>query len=236
MNILIAEDDSRLNEGIRLALAEEKYIFFASYTYKGTCEILRTQQIDLLILDINFPDGSGIDVLKMIQNIQIDTKVILLTANNMESDVVLGLELGAQDYITKPFSLMVLRARIKVQIRTMKQLQQQSTFKEKNRKEEEIFQGEDYRFDFSNMIFTVLNQKIELSKTEQKLLKILINNQGITITRTRLMESVWSQEAEFVEEHALTVTMKRLRDKLGQTKSGENRIKTIYGLGYTWVR
>jgi len=235
MRILIAEDDIRLNEGISYALANEDRVFVASYSWKETIEKLSVETIDFLILDVNFPDGNGIDILKFVKKTYKDMKVILLTANNLENDIVLGLELGADDYITKPFSLMVLRARVNVQIRNIEKIKNTVAIEVKIKDKGEVIQGEDFYFDFSNMIFYVKQINIELSKTEQKLLKVLAYNQGITIPRKRLMEVAWSCDSEFVEEHALTVTMKRLRDKLGNRQDGENRIKTIYGLGYAWV-
>ncbi len=112
IKILIAEDDRQLNEGIKLSLREEGRNFLQSYTLTEARTAVEEVNPDLLILDINFPDGSGLDLLREIKSAGRRTKIILLTANNMETDIVTGLESGADDYITKPFSLMVLRARV----------------------------------------------------------------------------------------------------------------------------
>ena len=147
----------------------------------------------------------------------------MLTANDMETDIVTGLELGADDYITKPFSLAVLRARVALQLRRVEEREATSSSME-------ICVGE-YCFDFMHMKFYHGTESIELSKTEQKLLRILVENRGITIPRERLFEYIWADGEEFVEENALSVTVKRLRDKL----DAQEMIKTVYGIGYTWV-
>ncbi len=144
--------------------------------------------------------------------------MIFLTANDMEIDIVTGLEMGADDYITKPFSLMVLRARVNAVLR---------------RKEPEAvtyIQG-GFSFDFDQMIFMVDGKSVSLSKTEQKLLKLLVTNRGLTLTRELLIDRIWSDGAEYVEENALSVTVRRLREKLPKIP-----IKTVYGVGYSFER
>ena len=114
--LLIVEDDKKLNDGIRLALKNDSYLFYQCQTLQEAREILKKEDITLVLLDVNLPDGNGIDFVREIRkNSQVP--IILLTVNNMEVDIVTGLEAGANDYITKPFSLMVLRARVSVQLR-----------------------------------------------------------------------------------------------------------------------
>ena len=117
--ILILEDDAKLNEGIRLALKKEGCDFLQCRTIREARTCLSQKEIDLVLLDLNLPDGDGMDFLTEIRN-GWDIPIIIVTANNMETDIVMGLELGANDYITKPFSLMVLRARVAVQLRQRK--------------------------------------------------------------------------------------------------------------------
>lgn len=221
--ILIVEDDKKLNNGIRLALKNPNDQLIQCRTIRDAREVFRKNKLDLILLDINLPDGNGMDFLAEIRkNDQVP--IILITANNMETDIVIGLEVGANDYITKPFSLMVLRARVEVQLR--------QHHKETNN----IITFRNFEFDFEKMIYKVSGVSIELSKTEQKLLRILFENRGRTLTRDRLIDYVWSEESEFVDEHALTVAIKRLRDKLSDgTESTEEVIKTVYGIGYIWV-
>ena len=146
--------------------------------------------------------------------------VILLTANDTDLDIVDGLERGADDYITKPFSLSVLRARVNTQLR-----------KQASNHKNAPFHMDLFLFDFEAMTFYVGDSKVELSKTEQKLLRLLVENRGQTMTRGDLVDRIWTDGAEYVDENALSVTINRLRDKLGAQK----HIKTVYGIGYRWV-
>ena len=177
---------------------------------------------DLMILDVNLPDGSGMDLLIEVKR-KSSMPVILLTANDMETDIVAGLESGADDYVTKPFSLAVLRARVNARLRT------------KSEQTETQIQIDDFSFDFSNMKFYKGSLEIELSKTEQKLLKLLVNHPQITMERGRLIDRIWTDGADYVDENALSVTVKRLRDKLEDNPAKPQYIKTVYGIGYVWA-
>lgn len=219
--IAVIEDDRSLNNGIVLALKHEGYQF-AQY---GTLEEARAGRVesacDLLVLDINLPDGDGFAYLQEIRRTS-DIPVIILTANDLETDEVMGLELGADDYITKPFSLMVLRARIE------KALNRDRAGKSG------IYQAGGFSFDFGRMLFYREGQEIVLSKTEQKLLRHLVENSGITLSRGKLVDLVWTDGAEYVDENALSVAVKRLRDKLEPCPPKPRYLKTVYGIGYVW--
>lgn len=143
----------------------------------------------------------------------------------MESDIVSGIELGADDYITKPFSLAILRARVNAIFRKTA-----SDKESASQPKRDCYTQDGYIFDFKKMEFYHDGNLIELSRTEQKLLRILTENAGITLTRDRLRDFVWSDGSEFVDENALSVAVKRLRDKL----SAQAYIKTVYGIGYMW--
>ena len=177
---------------------------------------------DFIVLDVNLPDGSGLQLLEQVRKTS-HVPVILLTANDLEMDVVTGLEAGADDYITKPFSLAILRARVNAQLR--RGMSTKTSCMEIDR----------FQFDFERMEFRKDGQTIELSKTEQKLLRILIENRGQTLPRGVLVDRIWTDGAEFVDENALSVTVKRLRDKLEDTPSSPQYLKTVYGIGYTWA-
>lgn len=220
--LLIIEDDKKLNDGIYLTLRNNEDVFVQCRTLADAKEEVEKQELNLIILDLNLPDGNGIDFLKWIRK-KSSVPVIILTANNMETDIVTGLELGADDYITKPFSLMVLRARVNVQLR------------KQSSSDESIIKIDDFIFDFNKMQYSINGELIELSKTEQRLLKMLIANKGMTLSRSSLIEAVWNGDIEYVDEHALTVTIKRLRDKLQEDSTNPKYIKTVYGLGYTWA-
>ena len=213
--ILLLEDDITLGNGINMVLKDEQVTLVN--TLKDAREILKNNEIDLLILDINLPDGSGLDLMKEQKNLNSETPIILLTANDMEIDIVSGLELGADDDITKPFSLAIFRARVNNQLRR------------KKININKVFEIDDYYFDFDNMIYRKNQKIIELSKTEQKLLRLLVENRGHTLTRELLVDKIWG--SEYVDENALTVTIKRLRGKLEDNKY----LKTVYGIGYTWA-
>ena len=222
MEILIVEDDEKLNNGIRLALKNESYTFSQCRTLKYAREVLRTRKVALILLDVTLLDGNGIDFVREVRA-KSQTPMLLITVNNMELDIVTGLEAGANDYITKPFSLMVLRARVAVWLRE----------REEGKKSRVQIDGFD--FDFDRMEFYRDRQAVELSKTEQKLLRLLCENRGATLKRSYLIDSVWQGETEFVDEHALTVAVKRLRDKLEADSKNPDYIKTVYGIGYTWA-
>lgn len=219
-HIGIVEDDRGLNSGIVLALKTNEYDFIQAYSLAEAKE-MDMDSLDLLILDVNLPDGNGFEFLQTIKN-RYDLPVIMLTANDTEMDEVRALQIGADDYITKPFSLMVLRARI------------DTVLKRIGKKGQLVYENEVFRFDFDKLIFSKNERKVELSRTEQKLLKVLVENHGRKLTRNMLMDAVWSDEAEFVDENALSVSIKRLRDKLEENPAKPEYIQTVYGIGYIW--
>jgi DNA-binding response OmpR family regulator len=221
-HILIIEDDVSLSNGIKLALRQDGFVFSQAFHLSEARRLLEGNQFDLLLLDVNLPDGNGFDFLKTIRE-SYDIPVIMLTINDMETDIVTGLELGANDYVTKPFSLMVLRARVNNQIkRDYRVLSKHIIIDELD-------------FDFDSMEFRKGGTFIELSKTEQRLLKLLSANKGRTLTRELLLNKIWTEDAAFVDENALSVTIKRLRDKLEDVPSRPKYIKTVYGIGYVWA-
>ena len=189
-------------------------------THCGTClqatDRLRSAVFDLLIFDVNLPDGSGLELLRTRRQNGDVTPAILLTANDLELDEVTGLEAGADDYITKPFSLAVLRARVNAQLRRSVPVNQ------------DRIELNGFLFDFARLEFSKGGALIDLSKTEQRLLRLLVENRGRTLPRELLLEKVWDGGA-FVDENALSVAVRRLRAKLGNAP-----IKTVYGVGYTW--
>lgn len=222
--IFLLEDDTALSRGIRMALCgAERDVILADSIAQAWKELEKTQ-FKLLILDINLPDGSGLDFLRTLRSRGDDTPVILLTANDLEMDEVNGLEAGADDYITKPFSLAVLRARVDAQLRRGSMLQSVSRI-----------ETGPFLFDFQRMNFRRDGLAVELSKTEQKLLKVLVENRGCAVPRTALIDRVWTDGAEFVEENALSVTVKRLRGKLERDPARPEYLKTVYGIGYIWA-
>ena len=201
--ILLLEDDEALGRGICMALETSSCTVTHCSTRCQATGILQSTAFDLLIFDIHLPDGSGLELLRTLRQNGSFTPAILLTANDLELDEVTGLEAGADDYITKPFSLAVLRARVNAQLRRSAPVKP------------DRIELNGFIFDFAQLEFSKDGTIIDLSKTEQRLLRLLL-------------EKVWDG-GEFVDENALSVAVRRLRIKLGDAP-----IKTVYGVGYTW--
>lgn len=220
--ILLLEDDAALGRGIALALGSSERTVERAEALAAAQFCLARAQYDLLILDINLPDGSGLELLRALRAGGDRTPVILLTANDLEIDEVTGLEAGADDYITKLFSLAVLRARVDAQMR-----------RHADRAEDTALVIGPLRFDFARMEFLRAGQTVELSKAEQKLLRVLVENRGHAVSRTVLLDRVWTDGAAFVEKNALSVTVGRLCRKLEADPAHPQYLKTVYGIGYT---
>lgn len=221
--ILLLEDDTTLSRGVSMALSESTRTVILADCLAQAQKKLEENSFDLLILDINLPDGSGLDLLRWLRANGHSTPVILLTANDLEIDEVTGLEAGADDYITKPFSLAILRARVEAQLRRS------------NRPLSSKIEIGPFLFDFEKMNYRKDGIEVALSKTEQRLLRVLVENRGHVVSRASLVDRIWTDGAEFVEENALSVTMKRLRNKLEKDPSKPVYLKTVYGIGYTWT-
>lgn len=222
-HILLLEDDATLGQGIRFALENSEVCVTLCPALSQARRQLSGQDYDLLILDVNLPDGSGLELLGEVRRAGSRVPVILLTANDMEADIVVGLESGADDYVTKPFSLAVLRVRVNTQLRRGAPVQP------------DTYGQDGFSFDFANMEFSKNGVNVDLSKTEQKLLRLLVGNRGATLSRDTLIDRIWTGGAAYVDENALSVTVKRLRGKLEDDPSKPRYLKTVYGLGYTWV-
>ncbi|KNE20834.1 OmpR family two-component response regulator [Virgibacillus pantothenticus] len=222
IKILIIEDDLSLSNGVAIALKNSEFTIIQARDLNSARMEIQKTTFDLIILDINLPDGSGLDFLKELRKFSA-IPVIMLTAKDMETDVVTGFEFGADDYITKPFSLMILRARVRAQLRKVSAISI------------EPIQIDGFSFSFTKMEFSKYGVPIELSKTEQKLLRCLLENKGHTMERSQLLDIIWTDGADYVDENALSVTVKRLRDKLEDVPSSPKYIKTVYGIGYTWA-
>lgn len=223
MVIQIVEDDRTLSDGIVLAVREPELEFIQDVTVRAAKESFRERLPELIILDVNLPDGSGYDYLKWVRE-RSYLPVLVLTANDMEMDEVMGLTLGADDYMTKPFSLAVLRARIQALMRRV------------GGRNAYVYEEDGFSFDFGSLVFTKKGVPLFLSVNEQRLLKLFVENRGRVLTRNVLIDRLWSDGGEYVDENALSVTVNRLRSKLEDKKDGISYIKTVYGQGYMWKR
>lgn len=225
MIIQIVEDDRALSDGIALALKEPDLEFIQDAAVREAKESFGEKYPELIILDVNLPDGSGYDYLKWVRE-RSQLPVLVLTANDMEMDEVKGLTLGTDDYMAKPFSLAVLRARIQALMRRGR-IQSQSSY---------VYEEDGLFFDFGSLVFTREGQPLSLSVNEQRLLRLFVENRGRVLTRNVLIDRLWSDGGEYVDENALSVTVNRLRSKLEDKRDDISYIKTIYGQGYMWKK
>lgn len=235
MIIQIVEDDRALSDGVCLALKEPDIVFIQSGNIRQAREAFEKQTPDIIILDVNLPDGSGYDYLKWVKQ-KAEVMVIMLTANDMEMDEVMGLTLGADDYMTKPFSLAVLRARIQLLRKRIVPRSASGFSPASGKQAERIYEDDMFYFNFDRLRFFRNGQEIFLSVNEQKLLRLLVENQDKVLTRNLLLDRLWSDGGEYVDENALSVTVNRLRKKLNDKGMNISYIQTIYGQGYMWKR
>lgn len=219
MNVFLLEDDEAIGIGLKYSLENEGYTVTIATSVKSAFEIINKEKFALYILDLTLPDGSGYDVCKKIKSIG-DFPVIFLTAYDDEVNVVMGLELGADDYISKPFRVKELIARIK------------SVLRRYNRESKCIIKIGNVLINTNKATVFKNGQEVILTAMEYKLFLILLNNRGNILSRNKLLEYIWDVEGDFVNDNTLTVYIKRLRDKIEDDPSAPMIIKTIRGLGY----
>jgi DNA-binding response OmpR family regulator len=222
MKILVLEDDTALCRGIELALKAQRREFALCFSVAEAKARLSDCPPDLFILDINLPDGSGLAFCSELRAAGVRAPILMLTANDTELDMVTGLASGADDYITKPFSLAVLRARVDALARRFSYAGVKAA-------------QDGFVFDFETMRFEKNGRAIALSKTEARLLQVLFTDKGRVLTRDRLLERIWPDGTEYVDENALSVAVRRLRAKLEDEPSNPKYIKTVHGVGYKWA-
>lgn len=220
MQVFVLEDDSAIALGLSYALESEGYTVTVVGTVQEALSTVEKQDFSLYILDLTLPDGSGYDVCRAVKA-KGDFPVLFLTAFDDEVNVVMGLELGADDYISKPFRVKELLARIKSVLRRYKTDMSDGTVYLRNL---EIRTGE----------AKVLKngEEIILTAMEYRLLLILLNNRGRVLSRSALLENIWDVEGDFVNDNTLTVYIKRLRDKIEDNPDSPSIIKTVRGMGY----
>jgi len=225
MKILLVEDDMTLAMGIEYSLKNEGFEVVCAATLKESRYKLKDEDIDLILLDVTLPDGSGYDLCREIREKE-TTPIIFLTACDEEVNIVLGLDMGADDYLTKPVRVRELIARINAVGR------RRSLEKEDHLKDKIVFKDL-VIFPLKYEVYKG-NEKIFLTSSEYKLLLLLFENRGNVLTRKKLLEKLWDVEGDFIEEKTLTVYIKRLREKLLEDKE-EPYIETIRGIGYKWI-
>lgn len=220
MEVFLLEDDAAIGMGLSYALENEGYKTTLTKTVSEALKLVEEKAFSLYILDLTLPDGSGYNVCKAIRQ-KTDAPVLFLTAYDDEVNVVMGLELGADDYISKPFRIKELLARMKSVLRRCKIDNPDGSVRIKNL---EIRTGEAKVFkDGKEIILTAM---------EYRLLLILLNNRGHILSRTALLENIWDVAGDFVNDNTLTVYIKRLRDKIEDEPENPSIIRTVRGMGY----
>lgn len=232
MKLLLLEDDNAIGMGLKYSLEKEGYEVLHAETRADALEALETQGFDLCILDINLPDGNGYDVCLWIKE-NGDVPVIFLTASDAEVNVVMGLEMGADDYICKPFKIHELMARIKTVLRRSGR-GAAAAEPEGNG----ILAIKNVRIHTQEAKVSIVDEvtgketPAELTALEYRLLLTFCSHRGIVLSRRILLEDMWDVSGDFVNDNTLTVYIKRLRDKIEKDPADPQIIKTIRGLGY----
>lgn len=220
--ILLIEDDENLSRGIVFTFEKNGYHAVSASGVKEGKRLLEQYGADLIILDLGLPDGSGMDLCREIRTYS-QIPIIMLTACDLETDEVQGLMSGADDYITKPFSLSVLRARVEALSRRI------------GANSNHILQSGRYRLDVDHCKFYRADEEIPISATEFRLLNYFISNAGQILTKEQILR-LWDTQGNFVDENTLSVNISRLRAKIENDPKNPKTIKTIHGMGYVWVK
>ena len=227
--ILLLEDDKSLNRGISFKLKKEGFEVETAFCIGEAKNIFDNNKIDLIITDIGLPDGSGFDFCEEIRKIS-NVYIIMLTALDEEFNAVMGYEIGADDYVTKPFSLAILVSKVKA-------FMKRAGNNEKEKTSENILISEDIEFDYGDYTL-ILNredtEKVQLTKTEGKLLKLLMENAMNIIQKEQILDILWDMDGNFVDDNTVAVYMRRLRKKVEKDPSEPVFIKNIRGIGYKW--
>lgn len=221
--ILIVEDDALLNKTLAYNLVSDGWDVTSALNAKTAADLLPKTVYDMVLLDINLPDGNGYDLCRLIKPEYPDMLVIFLTANDQESDQIHGYEVGAVDYITKPFSIGALQRKIRAMFAML----------EHHKPARDIFDDGRLFLDFSEQAASLSGRPITLSPMEYKMLYLFCKNPKLVLTRQKLLERLWDINEKFVDEHTLTTSISRIRGKI--EADGDTYIKTIYGIGYQWT-
>ena len=223
-NILMVEDDSTIAFAVKYAVEQEGFNLDIAENLENARKIVNSKEYDLILLDVMLPDGNGYEFLKQLREHDEDTPVIFLTACDEEVNIVMGLDIGADDYITKPFRVRELISRINAILRRKGKIQDnKKIIKFKNISihtlEARVFKND---------------EEIILTSAEYKLLLILIQNKNVVLTRAQILEKLWDVTYDFVNDNTLSVYIKRLREKIEEDSSKPEYILTVRGVGYKW--
>ena len=219
--ILIIEDDRELNKGISYALGKEGYGTISAYSMEQAEHDLGEGEPDLILLDINLPDGEGFEFCRRIKE-RSTTPVVFLTARDLERDALEGYDAGADDYVTKPFSIRILLKKIGV------------ILKRTDGSRQPVYDDGFLRVDFDAAKVRAGDTECILTPTEFRILRLFIENRGQLLTYSVLLERLWDSQGQFVDKHTLAVNINRLRGKLEDEQ--HKYISNVYGMGYQWLK
>lgn len=217
--LLIVEDDLDLQEGLAFSLESEGYQVLTAQSKKEGLRIVERERCACILLDCNLPDGTGFDFCTQVRK-QYDMPILMLTARDTEMDEVKALELGMDDFMSKPFSLAVLKARIKkLLLKTSMEMQLVSNGIMLDKKSCKVFRGE---------------TEIPCSRIEYQMLLYFMENKNQVLSKEQILSSIWDSKGKFVDDNTVSVNIKRLRTKIEDDPKSPERIKTVYGMGYIW--
>ncbi len=219
VKIGIIEDDEALREGLKLTFELEGFEVASAGNVKEGWKLLEEEGCGLVILDCNLPDGSGFDLVRRLREIS-DLPVLMLTARDSEMDEVKGLELGVDDFMSKPFSLAVLQARVRKILKKQEAPRRLSS----GGITVDLGSGEVLR----------MGEKVALSTTEQRLLVLFMEHKGQILAKDQILSRIWDESGNYVDENTLAVSIRRLRVKIEEDPGKPRRIKTVHGMGYVW--
>lgn len=217
-NIFLLEDDKILSKGISIALEKDGHHVITAYGYVEALQKYTLKKYDLFLLDINLPDGNGMNFCQKIRQ-TLQLPVLFLTANDTEEDMLNGYDVGCDDYISKPFSIDVLRRKV-------------SAILKRTITETARIQYKDLEVDMEKCLVLLNGEEVHLSATEYKLLCYLIQHKGTVVTKAMLLENLWDKDGNFIDDNTLRVNIKRLRQKLKD--DNQEYIVTVFGIGYTF--
>lgn len=222
-NILLLEDDLSLINGLSFALKKQGFELGVARTLKEADNLWTDGKYDLLILDVSLPDGTGFEFCKKVRQVS-KVPIIFLTAADEEVDIIMGLDIGGDDYITKPFKLGVLVSRANALLRRAKDFSSADTLLESNEMKVLLLQGQAFKN----------GELLDLTAAEYKLLCLFMRNPNIVLTKAQILDKLWDCDGNYIDSSTLTVYMRRLRMKIEDNPSEPQMLLTVRGMGYKW--
>ncbi len=224
--LLLLEDDPSLIDGLQYALAKNGFAVEVARSVKEAGVYLSGRTYDLLLLDVALPDGSGFEVCGRLRQQGSRVPIIFLTAADEEVNVIRGLDMGGDDYMTKPFKLGELCSRIKALLRRSGRLGLDGS--------DSVLESGNVRIDLLGSRVTLLGEPVELTGVEYRLLCLLVRNTGRVVSRSLILDNLWDGTGDYVDDNTLSVYIRRLREKLEGDPSHPERLVTVRGFGYQW--